>query len=170
MRSQRRQPPRKTDDPRLSPGPSRNHSLDRLYHLRIGRIKLGLHAHQRYLDGHGTPRTMADLAQHALIGYDQPTAFIRNAAKALDGWKREAFAIRTDSDLAHLALIRAGAGIGVCQTAIARRDDALVGLLPRQFSLALETWVTMHQDLRNSPRCRATFDALVEGLKGHVEG
>ena len=135
---------------------------------RIGQIKLGLYAHQRYLDRHGTPRTIADLAQHALIGYDQPTAFIRNAAKALSGWRREAFAMRTDSDLAHLALIRAGAGIGVCQTAIARHDVALVWLLPKQFSLSMETWITMHEDLRNSPRCRATFDALVEGLQRHV--
>ena len=34
------------------------------------------------------------------------------AIGALAGWRREDFAIRTDSDLAQLALIRAGAGIG----------------------------------------------------------
>ena len=63
---------------------------------------------------------------------------------------------------------RSGAGIGVCQAAIASRDEAIVRVLPKQFSLPLETWITMHEDLRNSPRCRVTFDALVEGLKGHV--
>jgi len=26
----------------------------------------------------------------------------------------------------------------------------------------------MHEDLRHSPRCRATFDALVEGLEGYA--
>jgi hypothetical protein len=26
----------------------------------------------------------------------------------------------------------------------------------------------MHEDLRNSPRCRVTFEALVEGLRRHV--
>ena len=135
---------------------------------RIGQIKLGLHAHRTYLARHGMPQTIADLTAHALIGYDQPTAFIRNAAKALSGWRRETFALRTDSDLAHLALIRAGAGIGVCQIPIARRDEAIVRVLPRQFSLPLETWVTMHEDLRNSPRCRVTFDALVKGLQSHV--
>ena len=76
--------------------------------------------------------------------------------------------MRTDSDLAQLALIRSGAGIGFCQVAIAKRDDALVRILPRQFTLQLETWITMHEDLRNSPRCRVTFDALVEGLQRHV--
>lgn len=90
------------------------------------------------------------------------------ASKALTGWRREAFALRIDSDLAQLALIRSGAGIGVCQTAIARRDEAIVRVLPKQVSLPLETWITMHRDLRNSPRCRVTFEALVEGLQRHV--
>src|SRR4029077_10757259 len=135
---------------------------------RIGQIRLGLHAHRRDLAPHGTPGSIADLATHSLVGFDQPTAFIRNAGKALAGWRREAFGMRTDSDLAQLALIRSGAGIGVCQAAIARRDDALVRILPKQFSLPLETWITMHEDLRDSPRCRVTFDALVEGLQRHV--
>jgi hypothetical protein len=52
--------------------------------------------------------------------------------------------------------------------AIARRDDALVRVLPKQFSLQLETWITMHEDLRHSPRCRVSFDALVDGLQRHV--
>jgi len=37
-----------------------------------------------------------------------------------------------------------------------------------RLSLPLETWVTMHQDLRDSPRCRITFDALFKGLQRHV--
>jgi hypothetical protein len=58
--------------------------------------------------------------------------------------------------------------LGVCQTAIARRDEAIVRVLPKQFSLPLDTWITMHEDLRNSPRCRVTFDALVKGLQLHI--
>jgi DNA-binding transcriptional LysR family regulator len=95
---------------------------------RVGQIELGLFAHQRYLARHGTPKSMADVAHHALIGFDQPTLFVRGAGKSLSGWRREAFAMRTDNNLAQLALIRSGAGIGVCQAAIARRDEALVRL------------------------------------------
>ena len=135
---------------------------------RIGQIELGLHAHKRYVARHGTPSNIADLAKHALIGFDQTTAFVRSAGKALKAWRREAFAMRMDNNLAQLALIRSGAGIGVCQSAIARGDDSMVRILPRQFSLALETWITMHEDLRNSPRCRVTFDALVKGLQQYV--
>lgn len=136
---------------------------------RVGQIELGLHAHQRYLSRYGTPSVMADLANHALIGFDQTTAFIRSASKPFSTWRREAFAIRTDNNLAQLALIRFGAGIGVCQAAIARRDDSIVRLFPRQFSLQMDTWITMHENLRSSPRCRMTFDALVKGLQQYIK-
>jgi hypothetical protein len=43
-------------------------------------------------------------------------------------------------------------------------------VLPEQFELPLHTWVAMHEDLKNSPRCRATFDALVEGLLRYIKG
>jgi hypothetical protein len=45
-----------------------------------------------------------------------------------------------------------------------------VRLLPRALSLKLGTWVTMHEDLRASPRCRVTFDALAEGLQAYIAG
>ena len=141
---------------------------EQLVARRIGQIELGFHARKDYLARHGTPRRMEELAAHAVIGYDQPSAFVRNAGKAFQGYGREAFSLRTDSDLAQLALIRAGAGIGICQVGLARRNEALVRLMPRTFSLGLETWITMHEDLRNSPRCRAAFDALVDGLQEYI--
>jgi DNA-binding transcriptional LysR family regulator len=135
---------------------------------RAGSIEVGLHAHRRYLAAHGTPRSPSDLAGHTLIGFDQETAFVRQALKALPGLRRDSFSIRTDSDLAQLALIRAGAGIGFCQVPLARRDEALVRILPRPYTLALDTWVTMHEDLRHSPRCRTVFEALLEGMQRHI--
>ena len=136
---------------------------------RVGVVALGLHAHASYLQAQGTPTSLADLAHHRLIGFDQETPFIRAARKVLPPWRRESFALRSDSDLAQLALIRAGGGIGICQVALARRTPQLVHLLAPQSSAGLDTWVVMHEDLRNSPRCRHTFDALVEGLRQYME-
>jgi DNA-binding transcriptional LysR family regulator len=135
---------------------------------RVGRIEIGLHASREYLAIHGTPRNVAELTRHTLIGFDQETAFIRSARKSLPAMSREMFSLRTDSDLAQLALIRAGAGIGGCQVPLARRSDSLVRVLQRQIALPLETWITMHEDLRNRPSCRVVFDALVAGLQQHV--
>lgn len=137
---------------------------------RVGVVALGFFAHRSYLARQGTPKTVSDLTRHALIGFDQETPFLRAARKAIPGWSREAFSIRTDSDVGHLALIRAGCGIGVCQVELAKLNADLVRVLPHRFELKLETWVTMHEDLRSSPRCRATFDALVKGLTAYVGG
>jgi DNA-binding transcriptional LysR family regulator len=142
-------------------------SQEQLLARRIGNIQLGLHAHNDYLQHHGTPRHLSELAQHSVIGYDEENAFIRSLA--LKGFDRSTFALSCDSDLALLALIRAGAGIGVCQVALAQPDTRLTRVLADAFSLELDTWVTMHEDLRNSPRCRVTFDALVEGLQRYVQ-
>jgi DNA-binding transcriptional LysR family regulator len=133
---------------------------------RVDPVTLGLHAHRSYLSQRGTPRNAAELERHSLIGFDVETPFLRAARKALPLWTREMFSLRTDSDLAQLALIRSGCGIGVCQVAIAKRDASLVRVMARQFEFKLATWVTMHEDLRNSPRCKVTFDALVRGLTG----
>jgi hypothetical protein len=80
----------------------------------------------------------------------------------------DCFIQRSVGLLPESSLIRSGAGIGVCQAVIARRDDSIVRLFPRQFSLQMETWITVHEDLRNSPRCRVTFDALVKCLRQYI--
>jgi len=139
---------------------------EQLVARRIGSIELGMHARPEYLERHGRPRRPEDLAAHALIGYDQPSAWVRQAEKSLGGIRREMFHLRTDSNVAQLALIRAGAGLGMCQVPLARRDG-LVRVLP-MIRLPLETWVTMHEDLRASPRCRVAFDALAEGLASYL--
>jgi DNA-binding transcriptional LysR family regulator len=137
---------------------------------RIGGIPVGLFAHRRYIDRHGAPKTLADLADHRFIGFDRKTAYIRAMAKRHPQIGNLTFALRTDSNLAQLAAIRAGAGIGICQTALAADDPDLVHILPRAFDTALETFVAMHENLRASPRCRAVFDALVTGLTSYLKG
>jgi hypothetical protein len=54
---------------------------------------------------------MSELVQHALIGFDEETPFLRAARSTIAQWSRAAFSIRTDSDLGQLVLIRAGCGI-----------------------------------------------------------
>ncbi|MFN7110974.1 MAG: LysR family transcriptional regulator [Brevundimonas sp.] len=135
----------------------------------VGALAVGLHAHRDYLARRGTPRTMADLKDHDLIGYDVETPAIRAAVQQYPALSRDAFALRVDSDVAQLAAIRAGFGIGICQTAVAARQPDLVRVLPDAFDIKLETWIVMHEDLRGNARCRAVFDALVEGLSGIIE-
>lgn len=83
--------------------------------------------------------------------------------------KREFFAFRSDSDLAQLAAIRAGFGIGGIQHGIARRDPNLVHVLSQAFNFELEAWVVMHEDLKASQRMRLMFDHLAAGLTEYLK-
>jgi DNA-binding transcriptional LysR family regulator len=133
-----------------------------------GGIELGLHAHRDYLAAHGTPRTLDELAGHALIGPDGDSPFVRQLQARFPMFGRARMALRTDNNLAQLAAIRAGYGIGACQSALAARDPALVRVLRGEFSIILEAWVAMHEDLRSTPRCAVTFAAIVEGMAAHA--
>jgi DNA-binding transcriptional LysR family regulator len=141
---------------------------DALVARHVGTVDIGLFAHEDYLAHAGTPTHEEELSGHALIGYDQETPFLRAASKAWPGWRRSAFAFRADSDLVQLALVRAAAGIGGCQVAIAQRDPRLKRILPH-VGFPLETWVAMHGDLRGSRRHKVVFDALAVCLKAHAE-
>ena len=131
---------------------------------RVGVIPVGMHAHRDYLARRGTPQNMDELKHHDLIGYDAETPAIRAFAERHPGLDRAMFALRVDSNIAHLAAIQAGFGIGICQTIIADADPNLVRVLPDAFHEDLETWVVMHEDLSANTRCRAVFDALVTEL------
>jgi len=65
------------------------------------------------------------LPAHVLIGFDQETVSIRALRRLGLKLRRDDFAFRTDSHIAQLAAIRAGFGIGIAQTAIARRIPIL---------------------------------------------
>ncbi|RWX78602.1 LysR family transcriptional regulator [Neorhizobium lilium] len=144
---------------------------DALLVRRIGHLPLGLFAHRRYLAKHGIPESANELTEHRFIGFDRQTAFVRVAASRIRAAVPDfpdlddiSWSFRADSNLAQLAAIRAGAGIGICQVGIASRDANLVRVLPDLFEFPLETWIAMHEDLKSSPRWRVTFDALVTGL------
>jgi len=136
----------------------------------LGAIDVGLHAHRRYLDRHGTPARPEELAGHALIGFDKESAPMRSMLKRAGGFQRQDFTLRSNSDLAQLAAVRAGYGIGFCQVRLAERDASLVRILPKAFRLTLDTWLAMHADLRTSRRCRVVFDALATGLNRYIKG
>ena len=127
---------------------------------RAGRIDVGLYGHRRYLEVHKMPRRLSDLQQLALIGYDRDPAYARMIEKMGTSFNRDMFAFRSDSELAQLAALRAGFGIGASQMGIARRDRNLVAVLHAALVFSMEVWVTTHPDLRSNRRVRLVFDYL----------
>jgi len=131
---------------------------------RVGKVALGFYAHRRYLERFGYPGGLEDLLHHTLIGFDRTPPF-SDLLKAMPmRVTRELFAFRCDNDLAQLAALRTGFGIGMCQTGIARRDQNLLPLFSKRFKVEMEIWIVMHSDLRRNSRMRALFDYLAVRL------
>ena len=131
---------------------------------RIGSVELGFFARGDYLSRCGVPDRIEALREFDIIGFDRETPALRAMIAAYPWMRREDFALRAGSDLAQLAAIRGGFGIGVCQCGVAERDSRLARVLPEAFAPELPVWVVMHEDLRSSPPCRAVFDGLADAL------
>lgn len=137
-----------------------------LVSTKVGEVEIGLYATPAYVARRGRLERLQDAAGHALIGYARETPYIRALAAGLPLPPAETFTLRTDNDLAALGAVRAGFGIGFCQSGIARREG-WIRLLAEVFAIRLPTWVVMHEDLKASPACRAAFDLLAEGMRAY---
>ncbi|MBS0362577.1 MAG: LysR family transcriptional regulator [Proteobacteria bacterium] len=133
---------------------------------KVGEVCLGFYATAEYLERHGTPEMLEDFKGHTIIGFDS-NASIRDVPGLNMPVSREMFSFRSDNDLAQTAALRAGFGIGVCQTGIARRYG-LVRVLPNFDFFTMGCWIVMHENLRGSRRMRAMFDHLVDGVTAYI--
>jgi DNA-binding transcriptional LysR family regulator len=133
----------------------------------IGDIQLGAFAAKSYLAGRPrvTPNTFM---QHDMVGYDTSTQIVDGFRDAGVPVSRDFFKVRCDDNLAYLALIRAGCGIGFAQRTLAQTDPEIEEV-DLGFPLpTLPVWLTAHQAMRQSPRIRRVWDALDDGLRAVV--
>jgi DNA-binding transcriptional LysR family regulator len=137
---------------------------------RIGNVRLGLYAHKDYLAKFGMPKSIADIVAHRLIGFDRDDHSFRSVGPLPIAITRENFGFRCDSDLAQLAALRAGVGIGGCHANLAARTPELAPVLPKAIQFTLEVWLAMHEDLKSTLRVRLLFDHLAIGLAAYVRG
>jgi DNA-binding transcriptional LysR family regulator len=134
---------------------------------RVGFVAVKLYAHKRWIETHGVPASL-EAASGSGIGFDRDSQIARFLAETQLPLSRELFAFRSDSDLAQLAVMRAGFGVGACQVPLAARNPDLVPVLDDAFRFDMDVWVAMHEDLKSVRRMRLMFDWLVEGLGEYV--
>ncbi len=137
---------------------------------KVAVIELGFFAHSRWLQAHSYPSSLQELVGcGAMIGEDKGTALLRGLAAAGIDANRADFAFRSDSNIAQLAALRAGLGVGVCQVPLAARYPMLQRVLVT-FSQGLEVWLVTHPHQRSVARLNVTLDALAAGLADYAKG
>jgi DNA-binding transcriptional LysR family regulator len=132
---------------------------------KVGEVTLGLYAHQDYLARRGTPRTASQFTKHDLIGYQDAAATVGRLAEMGLPINPAQVRIYSENLLTHVAMLRAGCGIGACEVWLADRHPELRRLLPRVEVATWPVWIAAHDDLHRSRRFRLVFDHLSDRLR-----
>jgi len=130
---------------------------------KVGELTIGFYAAPEYIERKGLPTNFDELAEHTLIGFDRAFPEMVRELSIGRPITRDLFALRTDSDVAQFAALKAGFGIGACQIQLGRRFG-LTPVMADAFSFKLDIWICMHETLRGSPRMRLMFDHLAQEL------
>jgi DNA-binding transcriptional LysR family regulator len=131
---------------------------------------MGLYASEAYLEAFGPPTREDLLSTHTVIGLDRDALALRTLASLGVAARREDFCVRSDAQAFGVQAARDGVGVGGLHVAIAARHPDLVRVLPELPLPPLPLWLVAHADLRRSPRVRAVYDLLAEGLAAFYAG
>ncbi len=137
---------------------------------KLGETPIIATAHRDYLERRGTPRELAELYDHDLIGLDKSDQVIEGARQMGFTLNRSHFVLRTDSQTNIWELAKAGLGITFAQGSLVRRTEGMVHVLPQLKPPSLEVWLCTHRELFVSRRIRAIYDRLGEGITDYLEG
>ncbi len=140
----------------------------RLVAQKLVDYTLNLYASRAYLDENPAPSRVEDLKDHRLVGYVPDLIISRTldyATEIYDGWEA---AYSVSSALGQVEAVRAGFGIGILHTFIARNHPELVELKLTQ-PIRRNYWLVYHESMRPSRRVQKVAEfisKLVEKERG----
>ena len=137
---------------------------ERLVGRKICDSVWAIYASKSYIQQHGRPKSLADLVEHALIGFD---GIMQNhrVAKWLPTVVPEArIASRCSSMLGVVSSVKAGIGVAPLPTTLGDAEDILVQVLPSVPELTRAWYLLTPPDLRRSPRIAAFVDCVLDDV------
>jgi DNA-binding transcriptional LysR family regulator len=135
----------------------------RLVAQKLVAYTLGLYAAKDYLGAFGTPRKVADLAGHRLVGYVEDLLYsvsLDYAGEFYSGWRS---VLSVSTAMGQVEAVRAGAGIGILHRFMAR-PSGLTAVLPSMVA-GRDYWLVVHEDLRSIRRVVLVADFIREEVR-----
>jgi DNA-binding transcriptional LysR family regulator len=124
---------------------------------RLGTITFGLYASASYRDKLKAGETPT------LIGFDDESDFISEAAWLAREFGDRRFSFRTNSQTSQAAAARAGYGVALLpRYLVATHEPELVEILLTKHLPERDLWLLVRRDLKTVPRMKALTDYLVE--------
>lgn len=125
---------------------------------------LGLFAARSYEEAHGLPRSRAELGRHRLVGYVPDlvaSPSLDYASEVADDWDPR---FRVSSALGQAEAVRAGAGIGIVHSFIARSMPELVPV-PAVEPIRRAYWLVYHESARSLRRVQTVADFVTRTVE-----
>lgn len=131
---------------------------------RIGDSIWAVYAGRSYVQQHGRPQSVADIARHAIVGFEGPLAGHRAAKWLASVAPSATVAASNNSVLGVLMAVKSGIGVAPLPTTIAAMHDDLVQVLPPVEELNRGWYLLTHPDVRGTPRVNAFFEFVTGNL------
>ena len=133
---------------------------DVLVGRKIANSIWSVYASKAYLERHGRPATIADLAQHATVGFDGPMASNRAAKWLQEVAPNTPVAARVNSVLALVSVAKSGVAVVPMPIALGDAEPDLVRLFELIPELTRSWRILAHPDRRRTPAVSAFFDFI----------
>ncbi|MFN7024139.1 MAG: LysR family transcriptional regulator [Pseudorhizobium sp.] len=123
-----------------------------------------IYASKSYIQQHGRPESIADVAGHALIGFDGIMGNHRVAKWLPTVVPHAHIASRSSSMLGAVSSVKAGVGIAPLPTTLGDAEETLVQVLPPVPELTRAWYLLTPADLRKTPRIAAFVDCVLDDI------
>ncbi len=134
---------------------------------KVGETELGLYAHVDYLarrGGEGDWASAGAAAGGLMTGFDRERWPLADYISGPAPTQALRFRFRSDAALARLALVEAGAAVGMTLSDVAARNPMLQRVHAGRVGQRLEVWLCAHDELRRSARMRYVWEGLGDAL------
>jgi DNA-binding transcriptional LysR family regulator len=123
-----------------------------------------IYASKSYVQQYGRPTSIADLADHALLGFDGIMENHRVAKWLPAAVPNARIVSRNNSMLGTLSAVKAGVGIAPLPTTLGDAEDVLIQVLPPVEELTRSWYLLTAPDLRRTPRVAAFVDQVLKDV------
>lgn len=123
-----------------------------------------LYVSQSYVQSRGRPGSLADLNQHAVVGFDGPMMTNRAAAWLAEIAPSATVVARVSSVLGLVSVAKSGVAVVPMPIALGNAEPDLVRLFDEVPELTRSWRILAHPDVRKSPAVSAFFSFIIEEI------
>ena len=132
---------------------------------KIGDSIWAVYASRAYIERHGRPEHVADLAAHALVGFDDTMARHRLSVWLRQVAPKATLVARSNSVLGLVYSAKAGMGVAPLPIALGDAEPDLVRVIEPVAELSRAWRLLTTAELRHTPRVAAFFDFMVDEME-----